>query len=119
MFIILTSSAAWRVFVLTISIRSSIIISWKSTLFALISLATFIGISLSHFILNLDLISNLIPYSIDAISVRQPFEDAVTADHDIIKVILDFEAFNIRVTDNNIWISAIARALGLNVAECL
>jgi len=87
---------------------------------AFISFTTFIwAFTLTHFIRDLDLFSYAFPNCIDTITIIEAFKDAITANHDKIKVVLNFEALNIGVTHNHIWISSISRTLGLNVSKGL
>ena len=117
MFIILTATTARSIFAFVISIISSLILD--ASFLAFISFASFVSFSLSHFSLNLDLISNLVPDTVNTITIGQSFENAVTTDHYVVEIVLDFKTLNIWVAHYNVGVAAVARTLGFNISEGL
>ena len=117
MLIVLAATTSRGIFVFTILVILGIVLN--STFFALIAFATFISFALAHFVLDLYLVCYLFPYSVNAVSVGEPLEDAVTANHNVVIVVLDLETFDVWVADNHIWVSTIARTLCLDISKCL
>jgi hypothetical protein len=89
------------------------------SLLRLISLSALVGLTCSHLVRDGDLFSNSIPNCIDAVSVVKTLKNTVTADHDEVKVVLDFKTLDIWITDNDVWITAIAWSLCFNVSKRL
>ena len=117
MLVVLAATATGSAFVFTVfGIRSCIL---DSTFFALITLATLVGVTLSHFILDLYLVSYLLPYRVYTVTICESFKYTITSNHDEIKVVLDLESFDIWVTDDYIWVSTISGAFGLDITEGL
>ena len=84
-----------------------------------IPLPTFEGLSAANLVGDADLFVDTFPTHVDAVSVVEPFEDAITTNHDKVKVVLHLEALDVWLAHNHIGIAAIARSLCLNVAESL
>ena len=117
MFIILATTTSRGILILAISIVSCAILN--STLFTFIAFPTLVSFSLSHFILNLNLIRYLIPYCVDAVTVAKSLEDAITTNHYEIEIVLNFETLNIWIAHYYVWIATIARAFGFDITKCL
>jgi hypothetical protein len=117
MFIVLAATASRDIFVFTILVILCVVLD--STFFTLVAFASLICFALAHFVLDLYLICYLLPYSINAVSVGEPLENAVTANHNIVIVVLDLETFDVWVADNHIWVSTIAWTLSFDIAKCL
>ena len=60
---------------------------------------------------------NAIPDSVDALLVVKTLKDTITADHEKVEVILQFETANLWVTDDNVRITSILLSLSLDVTE--
>ena len=58
------------------------------------------------------------PPSLDALSVGQLVENAVTSQHDEIVVVLNFKAFDVWSGDHHFRIALILGSLRLDVAKC-
>lgn len=61
--------------------------------------------------------SDPVPYGVNTVSVVQPLEDSVTADHDEVEVVLNLEALDVGVAHNHVGVASIPRALCLNISE--
>ena len=64
-----------------------------------------------------DLLVDAAPDCVDALLVVQALEYAVAADHEEIKVVLELETSDFRITNDNVLIAAVLLPLGLDVAE--
>lgn len=67
--------------------------------------------------LAVDLFFDPVPDSIDALFVVKSLKDAVTANHEEVKVILQLEYFDFWLADNDILIPTILGAFGLDVSK--
>ena len=61
------------------------------SLFAFIPLASALAVPVAEFVSYIDLFSNLAPYSINAVTVSQALENAITTNHDEVEVVLNSE----------------------------
>ena len=88
------------------------------SLFGFVPFTSFVCFSGSHLVWYCDLLGNPIPDGINTVPIVQSLKDTIATYHDEIKVVLNFEALNVWIADNNIWISTIARSFGFDVSEC-
>ena len=95
-------------------------IACSSSLLVVISLTSFVrAFTATHLEGDVDLFSYSVPNGVDAVSVVQPLKDSVATNHDEVEVILDFEAFDVRIAHNHVWITTEAWPLCFNVSKCL
>ena len=120
MLVILTSTSVFLLFFVVLRvviICVSVCCTCISSL-GVISFSTFVrAFSYSHFIWNVYLLRDSVPYCIYTISIIQTFKYTIASYHNKIKIILNFKAFYIGITDYNIWISSIFRSLSLYVTK--
>lgn len=63
------------------------------------------------------LILNTVPDGVDALLVVQTLKDAITADHEEIEVVFQFEHFDLRLAHNDVLISTVLSTLSFDVSE--
>ena len=61
--------------------------------------------------------SNGIPDLVDTVSIVQALEDSIAANHNEVKIVLNFEGLDVGVAHDHVWVTAVLRALGLDVSE--
>lgn len=71
----------------------------------------FVGLSVRS------LFSNAVPNGIDYFFVIKTFEDAITTYKEKVKVVLEFEDLQLRLTNNNIGVTAVPSTLGFDVTK--
>ena len=84
-----------------------------------ITFATFESIATTNFVTDRNLFVDSFPNCVNAVSVIESFKYAVATDHDVIKVVLDLEALDIRLTDDDVWIATVPWAFGFDVSKSL
>ena len=111
--VVLTDSAVLSLLPIIIGLVVSL-----SSLLVVFSFASFVGsFSTAHFQRKVNLFSDSVPDGVNAIPVVKSFEYSVATDHYEIKIILDFEAFNVWVAHDDIRITTEARTLCFNITE--
>lgn len=91
-----------------------------ASLLVVVALATLVGpFSAAHLEREVDLLGYSVPYRVNTVPVVEALEDAVAADHDEVEIVLNFEALDVGVADNHVWIASEPWSLRLDVAERL
>lgn len=63
--------------------------------------------SSSHFVRNINLFCYLIPNFVYTVSIIESFKNSIATNHNVIKIILNFESSNIRLANNYIRVSTV------------
>ena len=94
--------------------------SSSSSLLVVVSLAALVGsFAAAHFEREVDLFSYPVPNGVNAVSVVEALENAIAANHDEVKIVLNLEALDVGVANDDVWIASEPRPLGLDVSESL
>ena len=92
----------------------------SSSLLVVVSLAALVGsFAAAHFEREVDLFSYSVPNGVNAVPVVEALEDAVAADHDEVKIVLNLEALDVGVANDDVWIASESWPFRLDVAEGL
>lgn len=70
-----------------------------------------------HFVGQLNLLCNSIPNHVDAIPIVQSLKYSITTNHYEIEVVLNFEWFDIRFTNNHVGVTTVFGSLGFDVSK--
>ena len=115
MFVVLAHSSILSLFP---GVRSGV--SSCSSLLVVVSLATLVGPFTSpHLQGEVDLFCYSVPNCVHAVPVGETFENTIAANHNEVEIVLNFEALDIGVADDDIWVAAEARTFGLNISKGL
>jgi len=112
--LVVLATSVWSLWFPFVVLRVWIIIG---SFFRFVSLTSFVSFTGSHLIWDRNLFSNPIPNSINAVSVVKSLKDSITTYHNEIKVVLNFKAFDVWITNNYIWVTTITRSLCFDISK--
>lgn len=112
--LVVLATSVWSLWFPFVVLRVWIIIG---SFFRFVSLTSFVSFTGSHLIWDRNLFSNPVPNSINAVPIVKSLKDSVTTYHNEIKVVLNFKAFDVWITNNDIWVTTITRSLCFNISK--
>lgn len=109
--------AVCRVRVTLIALAGSV---GNRSLLVSISLASFVrAFTAAHLVRNVDLLRDAVPDGVDAVTIAESLENAITTYHDEVEVVLHLEAFDVRLANDDVRVATVPRPLSFNVTKCL